>query len=132
LARVSRSKLRASRFAAVAGALLLAAGCGGGGDGGRPEGDARTGGTPSPAAGLRVPISATGWNTDWTLRSIGLKELIVGIDASDSRDLIPPLDAPAFEAVEQASQWLEDREPVVLLEVKGEARASQLRILHLA
>lgn len=70
----------------------------------------------------------SGWNTDWAKHNIQLSELMRGLSASDPRDVIPPLDEPMFETVEQASQWLDDREPVVLLELT-EARAYPLRIL---
>jgi hypothetical protein len=70
-----------------------------------------------------------GWATDWTKSSIDLRELIVGIPYPDPRDAIVPLDAPTFETVEEASQWLADREPVVLLELAGEVRAYPLQIL---
>lgn len=82
----------------------------------------------SPAAGH--PWLARDWPTDWSKRSIDLNELLVGIrGVSDSRDAIPPIDDPRFESVAEADEWLEDREPVALLELNGEARAYPLRIL---
>jgi hypothetical protein len=75
----------------------------------------------------RPPVS--GWNTDWTRSSIDLRELIVGIPYADPRDAIAPLDIAFFESVDAASQWLVGREPVVLLELGGEARAYPLQIL---
>ena len=75
-----------------------------------------------------VPPVAS-WNTDWSQRSIDLSELTRGLSASDPRDVIPPLDEPKFETVGEASQWLDGREPVALLELGEEARAYPLRIL---
>jgi hypothetical protein len=72
---------------------------------------------------------AADWNTDWSKKTISLSELIVGIARPDPRDIIPPIDEPQFETVEEASQWLVNREPVVLLELGGTARAYPLRIL---
>ena len=76
-----------------------------------------------------IPSVAADWNTDWSKRTISLSELVVGIARPDPRDIIPPIDGPRFETVEEASQWLVDREPVVLLELEGKARAYPLRIL---
>jgi hypothetical protein len=44
-------------------------------------------------------------------------------------DGIPPIDEPEFVSVEAADEWLEDEEPVVVLEVGSEARAYPVQIL---
>jgi hypothetical protein len=76
--------------------------------------------------------AATGnWTTDWTRRTIDLDELLIGIRAPDPRDIIAPIDDPLFENVTAADEWLEDREPGVLLEVDGTARFYPIRILTL-
>ena len=75
---------------------------------------------------------ATGnWATDWSRRTIDLDELLIGIQAPDPRDVIPPIDEPQFESISAADEWLEDREPGVLLEVDGIARFYPIRILTL-
>jgi hypothetical protein len=117
------------RFAAalsgLAAAVLVTAACtGGGGDG------ERTGAEDGGAAiDDETPPPVQGWSTDWSNRTIALAELTVGIARSDPRDAIPPIDDPAFESVEEAGEWLAGREPVVALEIEGEARAYPLRIL---
>lgn len=86
----------------------------------------------SPADGQPpegVPHVARGWKTDWSKRTIDLSELVVGIPRDDPRDVIPPIDSPTFESVASAAEWLVDREPVVVLELSGEAKAYPLRIL---
>ena len=111
-------------------ALVAAACVGAGSDNGGPE-------SPSPAstdesAAREQPEgipAVVGWKTDWSKRSIDLRELRLGISLPDPRDVITPLDEPAFETVEEASQWLVDREPVVLLELNGEVRAYPLQIM---
>jgi hypothetical protein len=112
--------------ASVATAVIAAAcvgGAGGGGDGTpEPGGD-------DPILDERIPSVARDWNTDWTKKTISLSELIAGIQRPDPRDAIPPIDNPKFESVDAASEWLVDREPVVVLEVGGEVRAYPLRIL---
>jgi hypothetical protein len=76
--------------------------------------------------------AATGdWATDWTRRTIDLDELLIGIQAPDPRDIIAPIDNPQFEAITAADEWLEDREPGVLLEFDGTARFYPIRILTL-
>ena len=74
-------------------------------------------------------VSVGDWETDWTRRTIDLDELLLGIPASDPRDVIAPLDFPAYESVEEASQWLVDNEIGVLFEIEGVARFYPLRIL---
>ncbi len=69
------------------------------------------------------------WSTDFSIRSIDLGELLIGISARDPRDLIPPLDEPAFETADSANGWLADQEPGVIVTVAGEARFYPLSIL---
>ena len=71
-----------------------------------------------------------GWNTNWGRRTIdSLGELITGIASSDPRDSIPPLDAPEFESVASAAEWLGSREPGVLFQAGDDVRFYPLRIL---
>lgn len=44
-------------------------------------------------------------------------------------DGIPPIDTPEFIPVDTADAWLDDAEPVVALEVGGEARAYPVQVL---
>jgi hypothetical protein len=66
------------------------------------------------------------WNTDWDQHTIPLEELWSG---GVPRDGIPALTDPELESVEQAASWLPDTEPVIALEIEGEAHAYPLRIL---
>ncbi len=109
----------------LAALAVLGAACGGAATDGGPADDPDA--TAEPDAENIPPV--VGWNTDWTNRTIDLSELIRGLGASDPRDVIAPLDEPKFETVAEASQWLDDREPVALLELGSEARAYPLRIL---
>jgi hypothetical protein len=45
------------------------------------------------------------------------------------KDDIPPIDDPGFVTVEEADRWLEDREPVQVVSINGDARAYPLQIL---
>jgi hypothetical protein len=106
----------------------LVAACSGGSDAGEaPGGESPAGDeTSEPPAGAP---DVEGWETDWSMSTIDLSELVRGIGASDPRDVIMPLDEPNFESVSQASEWLDDREPVAMLELNGTVRAYPLRIL---
>ncbi len=68
------------------------------------------------------------WETDFSNSVIDLNELLVGIPASDPRDAIPPIDDPQFEPVSQ-SDWIQDQEPGVLIEIEGDARFYPLSIM---
>ena len=81
------------------------------------EGDTRS-------ASLRALTSD--WNTDWTRRTIEYDEILSG---GPPRDGIPPIDEPRFTTAVSASEWLAPNEPVIALEINGEARAYPLQIL---
>ena len=67
-----------------------------------------------------------GWRTNTAKRSIDLSELISG---GPPKDGIPAIDRPNFIAIAEAGKWLGGNEPVIALEVEGEARAYPLQIL---
>ena len=69
------------------------------------------------------------WKTDWSMRTVDLDELRVGVVFSDPRDVIPPLDSPTFTRVSEAE--FEAREPGMLVVVDGDARFYPLQILNL-
>ena len=105
-----------------------------------PEPAAADPGVPTPAAAPDVIVETDpdvpgvlaqlqGWATDWGRRTIDLDELVAGIRAADPRDVIPPLDAPEYESVAAAAEWLEGREPGVLVEIGEEVRFFPLRIM---
>ena len=108
--------------------LVLAAACSGGGDDtllrhGVPAGQCRRDpvtGTPEDAPDV------VGWNTDWSKNHD--RPLRTDQHRLDPRDAILP-DDPKFESVDDASQWLDGREPVAFLELDGEASGLPLRIL---
>lgn len=118
-------------LAAASLVMLVAAACADDGESDRPGTERpteRAGESPAPGSVEDAPDVA-GWKTDWSKRSIDLKELVRGIGGADPRDRIPPLDEPTFESIDEASEWLDDREPVAVLELGGETRAYPLRIL---
>ncbi|MCO5182439.1 MAG: DUF3179 domain-containing protein [Anaerolineae bacterium] len=72
-------------------------------------------------------LSATrSWNTNWNKHTIDYNELLSG---GPPRDGIPSIDAPTFVSYAEAGVWLADNEPVIALELNGDARAYPLQIL---
>ncbi|HKX74267.1 MAG TPA: DUF3179 domain-containing protein [Acidimicrobiia bacterium] len=57
---------------------------------------------------------------------VKLSDIISGGPPPDG---IPPIDQPNFVSVDQAGAWLEDAEPVVYLDIEGDARAYPVQIL---
>jgi hypothetical protein len=74
----------------------------------------------------RLRSATRSWNTDWSKRSIEYDELLSG---GPPRDGIPSIDEPTFITPEDAAEWLADNEPVIALEIEGDARAYPLQIL---
>ncbi len=71
-------------------------------------------------------ISSRGWKTDFSKRSVEFSEITSG---GPPRDGIPPLDEPVFTTFSDADDWLDGKEPVIALEIDGDARAYPLQIL---
>ena len=71
-------------------------------------------------------ISTRGWETDFSRHTVHYGEIMSG---GVPRDGIPPLDDPKFITPEDAESWLGDQEPVIALDLNGDARAYPLQIL---
>jgi Protein of unknown function (DUF3179) len=97
-------------------AVAVIAGCGAGGADRAPAVD----------SSARLRVSADGWKTDFSRHSVPLGEFIPG---GPPRDGIPPIDDPRPVSVLAADRWLDDREPVLAVEVAGRARAYPVQIL---
>ncbi len=67
-----------------------------------------------------------GWNTDFSKHSVPYEEIIPG---GPPRDGIPPIDSPRFVGVASPPQYMKANEPVIALELDGQARAYPLAIL---
>jgi hypothetical protein len=73
-----------------------------------------------------VRFKRMGWNkTDFSKRGIKLDEIMSG---GPSRDGIPPVDKPVFKPISEITT-IADREPVIGLEINGDARAYPVQIL---
>jgi hypothetical protein len=71
-------------------------------------------------------LSQGNWRTDLSRKSIDLAELKSG---GPPKDGIPAIDQPRFDGVKQAAAWLHAREPVLTVNIGGEARAYPLQVL---
>ncbi len=65
-------------------------------------------------------------NTDFDKRLVDLGEIQSG---GPPKDGIPPIDAPEFVSTSEASEWLDPREPVIVVEIDGEAKSYPIQIL---
>ena len=70
-------------------------------------------------------LNPRGWDTDFRLHTVPYSEIRFVIP----RDNIPSIDAPKFVTPTDASAWLKDVEPVVSIDINGDARAYPLQIL---
>ncbi len=66
------------------------------------------------------------WNTNWNKHTIAYDEILSG---GPPRDGIRSIDEPKFVTPEEASAWLANNEPVIALELNGDARAYPLQII---
>jgi hypothetical protein len=73
-----------------------------------------------------VPFSTSGWETDFSNRSVPLEEFVGG---GPPKDGIPSIDDPRFVSVEEADRFLDPREPVAVVDLGGEVRAYPIQIL---
>ena len=71
-------------------------------------------------------ISTRIWETDFRFHTVPYHEIISG---GVGRDGIPPIDQPRFVSAADADAWLADAEPVIALEMNGEAKAYPLQVL---
>jgi hypothetical protein len=117
--------------AVLGGLALLLAACAGDGEVAASTDAPPAGSTSEAAADVPPELRAVSrnWQTDFTVASIDLAELKVGIPTRDPRDAIPPIDEPAFETVTSAGGWLEDPEPGVVVQVDDVVRYYPLRIM---
>lgn len=120
-------------------AVAVACG-GGGGHGADADGSGQTSAS-APAASRafdpnapltdaeRARVSVLTLNlpfTDFTKRTVDLTEIVSGGPPPDG---IPAIRDPQFIDFAAANEWLEDLEPVISLEIDGDARAYPLQIL---
>ena len=75
---------------------------------------------PEAPRGLRQ------FDTDLSNATVDLSELKAG---GPSKDGIPSIDDPSFVSVDEASDWIDSKEPVIVVERNGVVRAYPLQVL---
>ncbi|MBI3953425.1 MAG: DUF3179 domain-containing protein [Chloroflexi bacterium] len=89
---------------------------------------------PTPTTDPEVAAALSGtsfptyfWTkTNWKKRTVDLREIASGGPPPDG---IPAIDNPQFDTVAQADQWLEAREPLVVMELGDEVHGYPLQVL---
>jgi len=71
-------------------------------------------------------VGSSSWETNFDKALVDLDEIISG---GPPKDGIPSVDEPQFVDSEDADAWLDPKEPVIALEINGDARAYPLQIL---
>ncbi len=66
-----------------------------------------------------------GWETDFSQRLVDLGDFVSILN----RDGIDPIDEPAFASVSDPPSYMKPREPVIAVEINGDARAYPLAML---
>ena len=72
------------------------------------------------------PLAEREFHTDFSKHNVPYSEILSG---GPPKDGIPAIDAPKFVTVEQADEWLEPQEPVLLVQMEDDARAYPVQIL---
>jgi hypothetical protein len=70
---------------------------------------------------LRAP-----WATDFSRTSIDFGDIMTG---GPPKDGIPAIDSPEFEAVVDGDIWLDDAEPVQVVDINGDVRAYPVQVM---
>ena len=100
-----------------------------------PQPDSVTESSPLPSGqgeGALLPAESpprgaeSEFTTDFSKHSVPYSEILSG---GPPKDGIPSIDAPNFQSVKEADEWLGDREPVVFVQVNNDARAYPIQIL---
>jgi thiol-disulfide isomerase/thioredoxin len=82
--------------------------------------------TPAPQAAEDLPSGARSeFETDFSKHIVPYSEISTVL----SKDRIPAIDDPRFIGIDEADEWLASEEPVLMLEIGGEARAYPIQIL---
>jgi hypothetical protein len=85
-----------------------------------------SGSRPDSARVARLVGRGGDWKTDFSKISVPPEEIASG---GPPKDGIPAIDNPSFESLDQADEWLEASDPLMVVEHDGLVKAYPLRIL---
>ncbi|MCB9137119.1 MAG: DUF3179 domain-containing protein [Caldilineaceae bacterium] len=91
-----------------------------------PTAEAPETGETAQLSDASPPFSTQEWTTDFSKRTVEWREILAG---GPPKDGIPAIDHPGFEPITQASDWLTERDPVLVFRAGEEVRAYPLAIL---
>jgi hypothetical protein len=74
----------------------------------------------------QLPMSLEWPDTDFENTLVDLDEILSG---GPPKDGIPAIDEPEFDSVGAANEWLNAREPVVVVSINGETKAYPIQVL---
>lgn len=74
----------------------------------------------------RLESLSANWETNWEKHTIPYDEFVSG---GPPRDGIPSIENPEFISLHEAKDWLSPEEPVMVVDIDGDARAYPLQIL---
>ena len=66
------------------------------------------------------------WDTDFRRTTISFDEIMTG---GPPKDGIPSIDDPQFESIAVADFWLDDLEPVQVVDLNGDVRAYPVQVM---
>ena len=66
------------------------------------------------------------WDTDFTRTTISFDDIMTG---GPPKDGIPSIDDPQFESIAGADFWLDDLEPVQVVDLNGDVRAYPVQVM---
>lgn len=78
------------------------------------------------SAFLQRMSQSSEFSTDFSIHSQDVEDILSG---GPPKDGIPAIDDPRYVSIDEADGWLEEQEPVIQVEVGGEARAYPIQIL---
>jgi len=83
-------------------------------------------GLPGTATAQIEVSPSESWETDFSKATVPLDEIVSG---GPPKDGIPAIDEPDFVSVREATEWIGDREPVMIVEHDGDVRVYPYQIL---
>ncbi len=78
------------------------------------------------ARGRYEGLLRSSWDTDFMRTTISFDEIMTG---GPPKDGIPAIDDPQFESIADADAWLDDLEPVQVVDLNGDVRAYPVQVM---